>query len=79
MDFEICYETRVVIMVDQIPVDFIDIESLKRNKQASGRLQDLGQTWRTSNRRDQGFALGTTLRIRGRWNLPYGINRGYVR
>ena len=41
VDFEICYETRVVIMVDQIPVDFIDIESLKRNKQASGRLQDL--------------------------------------
>jgi hypothetical protein len=31
----------VVIVVDQTPVDFIDLESLKRNKQASGRLQDL--------------------------------------
>ena len=41
VDFENCYETRVVIVIDQTPVDFIDLESLKRNKQASGRLQDL--------------------------------------
>jgi len=41
VDFENCYETRVVILVDQIPVDFIDLENLKRNKRASGRLQDL--------------------------------------
>lgn len=41
VEFEDCYETRVVIVIDQTPVDFIDLESLKRNKQASGRLQDL--------------------------------------
>lgn len=28
-------------MVDNIPVNFIDRESLKRNRQASERLQDL--------------------------------------
>jgi hypothetical protein len=28
-------------MIDQVPVNFIDPDSLKRNKRASGRLQDL--------------------------------------
>jgi hypothetical protein len=28
-------------MVDDIPVQFIDLDNLKKNKKASGRLQDL--------------------------------------
>lgn len=41
VDFESCFDQREIVMVDNIPVNFIDRESLKRNKQASGRLQDL--------------------------------------
>jgi hypothetical protein len=41
VDFASCFDQRNVVMVDDIPVNFIDRESLKRNKQASGRLQDL--------------------------------------
>jgi hypothetical protein len=41
VEFERCYEARVIVMIDQLPVNFIDPDSLKRNKRASGRLQDL--------------------------------------
>lgn len=41
VEFASCFEQREVVMVDGIPVNFIDRESLKRNKRASGRLQDL--------------------------------------
>lgn len=41
VEFESCFDQREIIMFDDIPVNFIDRESLKRNKQASGRLQDL--------------------------------------
>ena len=41
VDFEACFDQRKIVMFDDIPVSFIDRESLKRNKQASGRLQDL--------------------------------------
>jgi hypothetical protein len=41
VEFASCFEQREVVMVDDIPVNFIDRESLKRNKRASGRLQDL--------------------------------------
>jgi len=36
-----CYEQRVKILLDDIEVNFIDLENLKRNKKASGRMQDL--------------------------------------
>lgn len=39
--FETCYGIKIQIGIDGIPVDFIDIESLKQNKLASGRHQDL--------------------------------------
>ncbi len=41
VDFESCYSSKVVTMVDDIEVNFIDLENLKKNKKASGRFQDL--------------------------------------
>jgi hypothetical protein len=41
VDFESCYASRIQIEIDGTQVDFIDLENLKKNKQASGRLQDL--------------------------------------
>ena len=41
VDFKTCYASRVQIEIDGTPVDFIDLENLKKNKQESGRLQDL--------------------------------------
>ncbi len=41
VEFEDCYASRVRVAFDGVAVDFIDVESLKRNKQATGRLQDL--------------------------------------
>ncbi len=39
--FEICYPKKKSIDVDGVRIDFIDSESLKQNKKASGRHQDL--------------------------------------
>lgn len=41
LTFELCYVDRVVIDIDGTPVPFIDLANLRRNKQASGRPQDL--------------------------------------
>ena len=41
VDFADCYAARVAVKVDGVLVTFIDLENLKRNKRASGRLQDL--------------------------------------
>lgn len=41
VDFETCYASRVETVMDGVLVNFIDRENLKRNKQATGRLQDL--------------------------------------
>jgi predicted nucleotidyltransferase len=41
VDFKECYEKRVQVEMDGIIVNFIDLEGLRRNKKASGRLQDL--------------------------------------
>jgi hypothetical protein len=40
--FEECYPKRIQIESDGLKIDFIDIESLKINKRAAGRPQDLG-------------------------------------
>jgi hypothetical protein len=40
VDFEECYRSRVAITIDGVLVNFIDLESLKKNKKASGRLTD---------------------------------------
>ncbi len=41
VEFADCYEQRVKVLIDDVEVDFIDLENLKKNKKASGRLQDL--------------------------------------
>lgn len=41
LDFESCYPSKIIIDIDGLPVNFIDLENLKKNKLASGRLQDL--------------------------------------
>lgn len=41
VSFEECYALRVLVPIDDIVVNFIDLENLKKNKKASGRLQDL--------------------------------------
>ena len=41
VNFDTCYADRVVVELDGTDVSFIDLENLKKNKQASGRYQDL--------------------------------------
>lgn len=41
IDFENCYSNKFEIIIDEISVNFIDLENLKKNKKATGRLQDL--------------------------------------
>ncbi len=41
IEFMDCYGQRVKVFIDGVEVNFIDLESLKKNKKASGRLQDL--------------------------------------
>lgn len=39
--FEDCYKSRVEVEMEGVKVNFIDLKNLKKNKQASGRHQDL--------------------------------------
>ncbi len=41
VDFAACFANRVQAEVDGVPVNFIDLDDLKKNKRASGRHQDL--------------------------------------
>jgi len=41
VNFIECYESRVTVEVDAVPVSFIDLENLRKNKAAAGRHQDL--------------------------------------
>jgi len=41
VDFEDCYAQRVEVEIEEVRLMFIDLESLKKSKKASGRLQDL--------------------------------------
>ncbi|MFZ5994113.1 MAG: DUF6036 family nucleotidyltransferase [Thermodesulfobacteriota bacterium] len=41
LTFEDCYKSRVEIEIQGVHINFIDIDSLKKNKRATGRLQDL--------------------------------------
>lgn len=41
VEFADCWQIHEVTTLDGVPVNVIDIESLKVNKQASGRLKDL--------------------------------------
>lgn len=41
IDFNECYPAHIETEMDGVLVKFIDLENLKKNKKASGRLQDL--------------------------------------
>ncbi len=41
VEFSECFPSRVEVLLDGVKVNFIDLEHLKLNKKASGRLQDL--------------------------------------
>jgi hypothetical protein len=41
IDFDTCYTSKLEVTINDIPVQFIDLNNLKKNKKASGRLQDL--------------------------------------
>jgi hypothetical protein len=41
VDFITCYQSRLVIDIEGLPISFIDLENLRKNKKATGRLQDL--------------------------------------
>ncbi|MBN3905517.1 MAG: hypothetical protein HWQ35_02690 [Nostoc sp. NMS1] len=38
VNFENCYPLRLKVTIDNIVVNFIDLDNLRKNKQASGRL-----------------------------------------
>ncbi|MCC6299185.1 MAG: hypothetical protein IT314_07795 [Anaerolineales bacterium] len=41
VDFEECYQARVVDDLDGVEVNLIDLENLLKNKKASGRPKDI--------------------------------------
>ena len=41
VDFAACHKSRVTVEIDGVPVNFINLEDLRKNKAASGRHQDL--------------------------------------
>jgi len=41
VDFAECYSRREVFKIDGIPVNFLSLDDLKKNKRASGRHKDL--------------------------------------
>ena len=41
VEFNECYKNRKAVTIDNIEINFISLEDLKKNKKASGRLQDL--------------------------------------
>ncbi len=41
VEFDECYQARIVDDLDGVKVNLIDLENLKKNKKASGRLKDI--------------------------------------
>lgn len=41
VEFDACHAARLTVDIEGVSVSFIDLESLKRNKKATGRHQDL--------------------------------------
>lgn len=41
LTFEECYRSRVQVEIQGVHINFIDVDNLKKNKRATGRLQDL--------------------------------------
>lgn len=42
VEFDECYNARIVDQMDGVEVSLIDLEHLKKNKKASGRTKDIG-------------------------------------
>lgn len=49
VDFAECYASRIEIDIDDLKISVIDLENLKKNKKASGRLQDLADLEKLSD------------------------------
>jgi len=41
VEFTECYSNKEIVIIDDIEINFISLEDLKKNKKASGRYQDL--------------------------------------
>ena len=41
VDFKECFSNREVIEIDGIPINFISLEDLKKNKRTAGRFKDM--------------------------------------
>jgi hypothetical protein len=41
VEFKSCYKAKIQIEIEGVKIDFMDLENLKKNKKATGRLQDL--------------------------------------
>jgi len=41
VDFNQCYSNREIVEIDGIPINFISLQDLKKNKRAAGRHKDL--------------------------------------
>ncbi|HAO19699.1 MAG TPA: hypothetical protein DCQ37_03905 [Desulfobacteraceae bacterium] len=41
VNFEECYKSKAEMTINDVKVNFIDLTNLKKNKQATGRFQDL--------------------------------------
>jgi hypothetical protein len=41
VEFDECYQTRIIDELDGVKINLIDLENLKKNKRASGRAKDL--------------------------------------
>jgi len=41
VEFDECYQTRIVDDLDGVEVNLINLENLKKNKKASGRIKDM--------------------------------------
>jgi hypothetical protein len=39
--FKECYDKRLLVEIEGVKVNFIDLDNLRKNKKATGRLQDL--------------------------------------
>jgi hypothetical protein len=49
VDFVECYASRIEIEIDGLKISVIDLANLKKNKKASGRLQDLADLEKLSD------------------------------
>jgi len=41
VNFEHCYASRIQVPIEEVTVNFIDLDNLKKTKRAAGRMQDL--------------------------------------